>query len=148
MQENNVRIEDYYPKDTFDRIKAFADTRETPFVVIDNRIIRLQYDDLVNCFPYARVHYAVKANPDIHILEMLAKLGSNFDVASVYELDKVLGIGVDPERCSYGNTIKKRKDISYFFEKGVGLFATDSEADLRIIASEAPGSKIYVRILT
>ena len=67
MQENNVRIEDYYPKDTFDRIKAFADIRETPFVVIDNRIIRLQYDDLVNSFPYARVHYAVKANPDIHI---------------------------------------------------------------------------------
>ena len=148
MQENNVRIEDYYPKDTFDRIKAFADIRETPFVVIDNRIIRLQYDDLVNSFPYARVHYAVKANPDIHISEMLAKLGSNFDVASVYELDKILGLGVDPERCSYGNTIKKRKDIRYFFEKGVGLFATDSEADLRIIASEAPGSKIYIRILT
>jgi len=49
---------------------------------------------------------------------------------------------------SYGNTIKKARDIRYFYEKGVNLFATDSEADLRNIAKAAPGSRVFVRILT
>lgn len=53
-----------------------------------------------------------------------------------------------PERVSYGNTIKKPADIRYFYEKGVRLFATDSEADLRNIAKEAPGARVFCRILT
>lgn len=72
----------------------------------------------------------------------------NADIASVYELDKVMGLGVTGDRISYGNTIKKAKDIRTFYEKGVRLYATDSEADLRNIAKAAPGSKVYVRILT
>ena len=59
-----------------------------------------------------------------------------------------MGRGVEADRISYGNTIKKSKDIRYFYEKGVRMYATDSEADLRNIAKAAPGSKIYVRILT
>lgn len=148
MQETQIHIEDYYSQERFNRLKAFADTQETPFVVIDNQIVRQSYDDLVQSFPFAKVFYAIKANPDIRILEMLRDAGSNFDVASVYELDKVLSLNVSPTRCSYGNTIKKRKDIRYFYEKGVRLYATDSEADLRNIALEAPGAKVYVRVLT
>ncbi len=104
--------------------------------------------DLRAGFPFAKVYYAVKANPAIEITELLRDKGSNFDIASIYELDKVMSAGVAAERISYGNTIKKARDIRYFFEKGVRLFATDSEADLRNIAKAAPGAKIYVRILT
>lgn len=148
MQETVINIEDYYSSESFSRLKAFADTKETPFVLIDNKIVRKHYDDLVSAFPFAKVYYAVKANPGDKVIELLRDAGSNFDIASIYELDKVLGLNVAPERCSYGNTIKKRKDIRYFYEKGVRLFATDSEADLRSIAQEAPGAKIYVRVLT
>lgn len=147
MQDNIIRIEDYYSNESFARVKELADTQATPFVVVDNRIVRKHYDDLVNAFPFAKVYFAIKANPDPKIIAMLHKAGSNFDIASIYELDRVLGLGVDPERCSYGNTIKKRKDIRHFYDKGVRLFATDSEADLRSIAAEAPGSKVYVRVL-
>ncbi len=144
----SVKIEDYYPRDTFKRIKAFAEEHETPFVVIDTETISRAYDELVGNFPFAKIYYAVKANPAREITELLRDKGSNFDIASIYELDKVLSAGVDASRVSYGNTIKKSKDIRYFYEKGVRLFATDSEADLRNIAKAAPGSKIYVRILT
>ena len=147
MQDTMIRIDDYYSDESFDRIKRFADTQETPFVVIDNRIVRKHYDELVNAFPFASVYFAVKANPDPKIISMLYAAGSSFDIASTYELDRVLSLGVDPLRCSYGNTIKKRKDVAYFYEKGVRLFATDSEADLRNIALEAPGSRVYVRVL-
>lgn len=148
MNNQIINVEDYYSKETFERIKALADTKETPFVVIDTQTISDAYTSLTDCFPFAKVFYAVKANPAPAILSLLRDRGSNFDIASIYELDKVLALGVDPSRCSYGNTIKKSKDIRYFYEKGVRMFATDSEADLRNIAKAAPGSKVYARILT
>ncbi|BCD86766.1 ornithine decarboxylase [Pseudomonas solani] len=144
----SIKVEDYFAPATFQRMKAFADQHETPFVVIDKQTIADAYDQLVGCFPFAKIYYAVKANPATEITELLRDKGSNFDIASIYELDKVMKTGVGPERISYGNTIKKARDIRYFYEKGVRLFATDSEADLRNIAKAAPGSKIYVRILT
>lgn len=148
MQETLINIEDYYSAEDFARFKSFADKHETPFVVIDNAIVKKHYLEITNAFPFAKIYYAVKANPDPKVLTLLRDEGSNFDVASIYELDRILSLNISPQRCSYGNTIKKRKDIAYFYEKGVRLFATDSEADLRNIASHAPGSKVYVRILT
>ncbi|BBT15040.1 ornithine decarboxylase [Pseudomonas sp. 1D4] len=144
----SIKVEDYFAPATFQRMKAFADQHETPFVVIDKQTIADSYDQLVSCFPFAKIYYAVKANPATEITELLREKGSNFDIASIYELDKVMKTGVGPERISYGNTIKKARDIRYFYEKGVRLFATDSEADLRNIAKAAPGAKVYVRILT
>ncbi|HCH77420.1 MAG TPA: ornithine decarboxylase, partial [Pseudomonas sp.] len=134
-----VKIEDYYPRATFQKMKAFADQHETPFVVIDTETISKAYDDLRAGFEFASVYYAVKANPAVEIIDLLRDKGSSFDIASIYELDKVMSRGVGPERISYGNTIKKAKDIRYFYDKGVRMFATDSEADLRNIAKAAPG---------
>ena len=144
----SIKVEDYFAPETFKRMKSFADQQETPFVVIDKQTIADSYDQLVSCFPFAKIYYAVKANPATEITELLRDKGSSFDIASIYELDKVMSAGVGPERISYGNTIKKSRDIRYFFEKGVRMFATDSEADLRNIAKAAPGAKVYVRILT
>lgn len=144
----SIQVEDYFARDTFQKMKAFADKQETPFVLIDTQMISKAYDDLRAGFEFAKVYYAVKANPAVEIIDLLKDKGSNFDIASIYELDKVMNQGVSADRISYGNTIKKSQDIRYFYEKGVRLYATDSEADLRNIAKAAPGSKVYVRILT
>jgi ornithine decarboxylase len=146
--ETITALGDYYTQDTFGRIKALADTLETPFLVVDTAIIARKYDEIRACFPYAGVYYAVKANPAPEVVTLLRDKGANFDIASTFELEKVLALGVTADRISYGNTIKKSKDICLFYEKGIRMFATDSEADLRNIAREAPGSRIYVRILT
>ncbi|MXR67866.1 type III PLP-dependent enzyme [Shewanella sp. JBTF-M18] len=143
-----IDVNEYYDQATFERIKAFAQDKPTPFVVIDTKIIAKQYDDMVHNFPYASIYYAVKANPAKEVLTLLRDRGANFDIASIYELDMVSDIGVTPDRVSYGNTIKKRKDVRAFYERGVRMYASDSEADLRMIAEEAPGSRVYVRILT
>ena len=143
-----IQVTDYFDAETFNRIKAFSQDRDTPFLVIDTATINRQYDEMIEAFPYANVYYAVKANPAPEVLTMLRDKGANFDIASIYELDKVLGHGVTPDRISFGNTIKKSRDIRSFYEKGVRMYATDSEADLRNIAKAAPGSRIYVRILT
>jgi len=138
---------DYISDNEWQRFMEFSQNLETPCIVINLRGIKSNYLKMRHSFPYAQIYYAVKANPDKAILSMLNELGANFDIASRYELDLVMSLGVSPDRMSYGNTIKKAKDVAYFYEKGVRMFATDSEGDLKNIASYAPGSRVYVRIV-
>lgn len=143
-----TNVLDYYSKEEWQAFKDESAKHETPFLMMNLNIIKKNYSQLTNFFPFAKVYYAVKANPAKEILSMLRDLGSNFDVASRYELDDLLSLGVTPDRISYGNTIKKAADIKYFYDNGVRLFATDSEADLRNIGRVAPGSRVFCRILT
>lgn len=129
------------------RFLEFSENLETPNIVVNLLTIKRNFVKLQNSFPYADIFYAVKANPAPQVVSLLADLGSNFDIASRWELDSVMSLGVEPERLSYGNTIKKSKDVAYFYERGVRMFATDSKEDLKNIAKYAPGSKVYVRIL-
>ncbi len=142
-----MRLANYYADDEWNKIKTLADTLETPFLVVDLSLIKQKYDELKQCFPMANIHYALKANPALPVVELLRDAGSNFDIASIYELDRVLGAGVPAERISYGNTIKKAAHIRYAYEKGIRLFATDSKQDLRALADNAPGARVFVRIL-
>jgi ornithine decarboxylase len=142
-------LNDYLTPKEWKKIKNFADKQEeTPFLVIDLTKIKKKYDEIKKQFPYAKQYYAVKANPAREVISLLAEMGSNFDVASIYELDRVLDCGVEPERISYGNTIKKSDHVKYAYNKGIRMFATDSESDLRNLAVVAPKSKVFFRILT
>ena len=142
-----INVSDYYSPEEWSIFKAESAKHETPFVVVNLDIIRRKYEELRKFFPFAKVYYAMKANPAPEVLELLRDLGSCFDIASRYELDRALSMGISPERMSYGNTIKKVSDIKYFYEKGVRLYATDSETDLRNLAKYAPGSRVFCRIL-
>jgi len=142
-----IRRSEYISDSEWQRFIEFSRNLETPCIVINLGGIKSNYLKMRDSFPYAQIYYAVKANPDVAILSMLNELGANFDIASRYELDLVMSLGVSPDRMSYGNTIKKAKDVAYFYEKGVRMFATDSEGDLKNIASCAPGSRVYVRIV-
>jgi ornithine decarboxylase len=141
-------LEHYMPPGQFERFERFAKDKETPCLIIDLEVIKKKYEQLRTLFPFADVYYAVKANPMDEVVSSLRDLGSCFDVATRYELDQLLALGVSPERMSYGNTIKKEKDIAYFYEKGIQLFATDSSEDVEKIARAAPGSQVFFRILT
>jgi len=144
---SNKSILEYMTNEEFQKIQEFSKDKETPFLVIDLKKIEENYKQLAQLLPYAKIYYAVKANPHPEILKLLADMGSYFDIASIYELDEVLKIGVSPDRISYGNTIKKEEDIKYAYEKGVRLFATDSSSDVKKLAENAPGSKVFFRIL-
>jgi ornithine decarboxylase len=139
--------QDYVSDAEWNRFLEFSQALETPNIVINLRTIKQNFVKLRDSFPYAHIYYAVKANPGGQVITMLDSLGSNFDIASRYELDHVLSLNIKPEKLSYGNTIKKAKDIDYFYKKGVRMFATDSKDDLKNIAKYAPGSRVYVRIL-
>lgn len=138
---------DFVSDTEWKRFLEFSKEFETPNIVVNLRTIKKNFIQLKDSFPYAHIYYAVKSNPGVPVLKLLDSLGSNFDIASRYELDKVLSLNVSPDRVSYGNTIKKAKDIKYFYDKGVRMFATDSKEDLKTIAKNAPGSRVFVRIL-
>jgi len=135
-------------RERFERYKAFAKDKETPCLIVDLDVIKANYEALRQNFPFAKVYYAIKANPMDEVVSLLRDLGSSFDVATRYELDQLLRLGVSPDRMSFGNTIKKEKDIAYFYEKGVRLFVTDSPSDLNKISNAAPGAKVFFRLLT
>src|SRR6202790_818064 len=120
---------------------------ETPCLVVDLQVIAEAYDMLRRYLPIASVYYAVKANPARDIVAMLANRGSNFDVASPNEIALCLDNGATPERLSFGNTIKKERDIAAAYKAGVRLFAFDSEAELYKLARVAPGARVFCRIL-
>lgn len=133
-----------------ERIEAFLESAnlETPFVVVDLDVVVDRYRQLAAALPMAEIFYAIKANPAPSILELLVKLGSSFDVASPAEVDMCLAAGADPSRISYGNTVKKRRDITYAYERGVRLFAFDCDAELDKLIELAPRATLFCRVAT
>ncbi|WP_119419217.1 type III PLP-dependent enzyme [Desertibaculum subflavum] len=119
----------------------------TPCLIVDVDAVEEGYIQLRDLLPEARIFYAVKANPLAPVVKRLNKLGSSFDTASRQEIDLCLKQGAKADRISFGNTIKKAADIAYAYEKGVRLFAFDSEAELRKLAQAAPGAKVFCRVL-
>jgi ornithine decarboxylase len=131
------------------RIERYLETAAlpSPCLVVDVDMVEHAYHELARALPEARIFYAVKANPDDAIVARLARVGSDFDAASLGEIDRCLAHGVAPHRISYGNTIKKQRDIAAAFARGVRMFAFDSEAELAKLAESAPGARVFCRIL-
>ena len=121
------------------RIREFLRNRreDGPCVVVDLEVVRDNYSKFARALPDTRVFYAVKANPEPQVLKLLAELGSCFDTASVVEIQLALAAGATPDRISFGNTIKKERDIVRALELGVRLYAVDCEAEVEKISRAA-----------
>jgi ornithine decarboxylase len=135
---------------TSKRILDFLATErpDGPCLVVDLDIVRRNFLQLAEAFPATGIYYAVKANPSPEILALLASLGCSFDTASVTEVEMVLAAGATPERISYGNTIKKERDIARAYALGVRMFAVDCVEEVEKIARQAPGARVFCRVLT
>ena len=132
------------------RILDFLATRRPagPCLVVDLDVVRDNFNAFEKALPDSRIYYAVKANPAPEILRLLASMGSSFDTASVAEVEMAMDAGAPAERISFGNTIKKERDIARAYALGIRLFAVDCEAEVEKIARVAPGSKVFCRILS
>lgn len=129
------------------KFREFAKNKQTPFLVLDLKRVAEKYKELHRLMPFGKIYYAVKACPVNGVVKTLYDLGSNFDVASANEISQVMKLGIPPSKLSFGNTIKKEKDIAYAYQKGIRLFATDSFSDVYKLARKAPKSNVMFRIL-
>ena len=103
------------------RIIDFLNTRrpDGPCLVVDLDVVRDNFKAFRHALPDSAIYYAVKANPAPEILRLLASMGSNFDCASVAEIEMALDAGATASRISFGNTIKKERDVAKAHALGV-----------------------------
>ncbi|NMH59918.1 diaminopimelate decarboxylase [Alteromonas ponticola] len=90
------------------------------------------FDDAVGQHPHL-ICYAVKANSNLGVLSVLAKLGSGFDIVSGGELARVIEAGGDPAKVVFSGVAKKPDEIRYALEQGIMCFNVESEPELQRI---------------
>lgn len=90
---------------------------------------------------------AVKCNPDVHIIKLLAALNSGFDCASRNEIEAVLAHGASPEKIIFANPCKKISDLKYAQQVGVKKMTFDNVAELHKIKQLIPDAKLILRVV-
>jgi len=92
------------------------------------------------------VCYAVKANSNIAILNVLAKLGSGFDIVSQGELERVLTAGGDPSKIVFSGIAKTPTEIERALKVGIHCFNVESESELARIQQVAAACNLIAPI--
>ncbi len=77
--------------------------------------------------------YAVKANSNLAVLNVLARLGSGFDIVSLGELERVLAAGGDPAKIVFSGVGKTETEMARALEVGILCFNVESEAELEVL---------------
>ncbi|MAR93224.1 MAG: diaminopimelate decarboxylase [Pseudomonadota bacterium] len=90
------------------------------------------FDDAFGDHPHL-VCFAVKANSNLAVLNVLAKLGAGFDIVSQGELERVLRAGGDPAKVVFSGVGKLPREMARALEVGVHCFNVESEAELELL---------------
>jgi ornithine decarboxylase len=131
------RLEDFFK----------SNSNNTPLMILDLECVKQKYLEFMQKMPNTKIYYAVKANPDVQILKLLVSLGAHFDAASIEEVKMCFAAGANADHISFGNTMKKERDIQAAYALGVRLFCFDSKQELEKIGRVAPNSHVICRIL-
>ncbi len=106
----------------------------TPAYVYSRAAFEAHFKAYQDAFgPDDLVCYAVKANSNIAVLNVLARLGAGFDIVSVGELERVLNAGGDPEKVVFSGVAKTSHEIARALEVGIHCFNVESAAELERI---------------
>ena len=116
-------------------VKEFS----TPSYIYSKKIILDNYLDFKNKFNDIDhlICFAVKSNPNIAILNLLAKNGAGFDIVSGGELKRVIAAKGDPRKIVFSGVGKSKEDIELAIKHGILTFNVESEAELFRIQSIA-----------
>jgi ornithine decarboxylase len=128
-------------------LHKLAEQHPTPFLAMSSGIIKEKYDQLMKTLPIKGIYFAVKSNPDSAVLRAISALGAKFEIASIYELQTLSKIGIDAAEVLFSNPVKPTAAIKQAYEAGVRAFAVDSFNEIEKVASAAPGSSVYIRLL-
>lgn len=121
---------------------------ENSFFVCDLGEISKLYYNWRQQLPRVQPFYAVKCNPNNRILKQLASMNVNFDCASKSEIDRVLSLGISPDRVIYANPCKASSFIRHAQKKNVLKSTFDNVEELCKIKKFHPNSELLLRIST
>jgi diaminopimelate decarboxylase len=111
----------------------------TPCYVYSRAAIERHYGDYVQSLDghQALVAYSVKANANLAVLALMARLGAGFDIVSGGELARVLAAGGDPRRVLFSGVGKSEIEIAHALEAGILCLNIESEAELERVDAVA-----------
>ncbi|MDR5874226.1 diaminopimelate decarboxylase [Vreelandella gomseomensis] len=113
-------------------LDQIAETHGTPCYVYSKATLTRHfraYTDALGSHPHL-ICYAVKANSNIAVLGLLAKLGAGFDIVSVGELERVLKAGGDPSKVVFSGVAKQPQEMARALEVGIKCFNVESRPEL------------------
>jgi len=116
-------------------ISAHADEWGTPCYIYSRATIERHwkaFDSALSKQPHL-VCYAVKANSNLAVLNVLAKLGSGFDIVSVGEMERVLRAGGQADRIVFSGVGKTADEMAKALEAGIRCFNVESQAELEVL---------------
>ena len=122
-------------------VSAIAETYGTPVYIYSRATIERHwhaFNDALEQHPHL-ICYAVKANSTIAVLNILARLGSGFDIVSAGELERVLKAGGDPSKVVFSGVGKCEDEMRRALEVGIRCFNVESEAELGLLDNIARG---------
>lgn len=122
-------------------LTAIAQRFGTPTYVYSRATLERHYrafDEAFAGIPH-QVCYAVKANSNIAVLNVLARLGAGFDIVSGGELERVLAAGGEPAKVVFSGLGKQEAEIARALDVGIVCFNVESEAELERINDVAVG---------
>ena len=124
----------------------------TPTYVYSRRAIEARWREFNQAFagvPHL-ICYAVKANSSLGVLNVLARLGSGFDIVSVGELERVLRAGGDPGKVVFAGVGKRTDEMRRALEVGIRCFNVESEAELerlnRVAGDLGKAAPVSIRV--
>ncbi|CAC9563386.1 Diaminopimelate decarboxylase (EC 4.1.1.20) [uncultured Gammaproteobacteria bacterium] len=120
-------------------ITELMDTYGSPLYVYSRTDIEnnwREFDQAFGTHPHL-VCYAVKANSNLAVLNILAKIGAGFDIVSIGELERVLTAGGTADKCVFSGVAKTTIEIKRALEVGVRCFNVESASELNRIESVA-----------
>ena len=124
-------------------LSAVAASFGTPTFVYSRAALTAAYMRLDSALKKARngrpylICYAVKANSNLAVLNVFAKLGAGFDIVSGGELRRVLAAGGSPDKVVFSGLGKTREEISFALQTGIKCFNVESDSELQRISSVA-----------
>ena len=120
-------------------VEQLAQEHGTPLYIYSRATIERHWHafDLAAGHQPHLICYAVKANPSLAILNLLARLGSGFDIVSGGELARVIEAGGDPAKVVFSGVGKSEMEIRYALECGIHCFNVESEPELERISAIA-----------
>ncbi|WP_456415470.1 diaminopimelate decarboxylase [Thiolapillus sp.] len=122
-------------------LKRIASTHGTPCYVYSRATLERHwhaFDDAFSQHPHL-VCYAVKANSNLAVLDILARLGSGFDIVSMGELERVIKAGGKAGKTVFSGVGKRADEMQHALELGIRCFNVESEPELERLSQVATG---------
>lgn len=112
-------------------VKSLADNYGTPLYIYSRAALEAHFNSYAQAVEQGDlVCYAVKANSNIAVLNVLARLGAGFDIVSVGELERALLAGGKPEKIVFSGVAKTAAEMRRALEVGIHCFNVESAAEL------------------